>query len=225
MRLRSRGAAAATPSAALAAALAVALAACAPIAAEAPAGPSPFRGVKKLVLVRRVDDPRAQRGRDPLDALKETLDARGYETRIVEVGPGKDAALRDVDRLEDGIAARMSSRARTGRPEALGADAGAVVAKLGADAVVGYHRLQDQLPPLPPPPPTGWGTPYAVQQAAPARRPVGALSLLAASGTVAWFPWGGRETELEPAALINPAEAIDALVAALAGDAGEDDGG
>ncbi len=55
-----------------AAALALAaLAACAPVASEGPpAGPSPFRTVKKLVLVRRVEDPGAPRARDPLDALK-----------------------------------------------------------------------------------------------------------------------------------------------------------
>jgi hypothetical protein len=220
MRSRPIGAAVA---AALAAAL-LALDACASIAAGPPAGPSPFLGVKKLVLVRRVDDARAPRGRDPLDALKETLDARGYETRIVEIGSGEDAGLRDVDRLEDRIAARMWNRARTaGRPESIGADAGAVVAKLGVDALVGYHRLQDQLPPLPPPAPLG-AAPYPARQAAPPRRPAGALSLLAASGSVAWFPWGGRE-QLEPGALINPAEAIDAVVAALSASAGDDDGG
>ncbi len=216
------------PPRAVAAAVAAALAACAPIAAEGPgAGPPAFRNVRKLVLVRRVDDPRAPRGRDPLDALKEALDARGYTASIVEVGRGEDAALRDLDGLEDRLAARMRSRARTaGRPEALGADAGAVVARLGVDAVVGYHRLRDELPPLPPPP-TAWDAPYGVRSPpTPGRRPLGAFSLLAASGAVAWFPWGGPgETELEPAALVNAAEAIDALVAALSGSAADDGGG
>ncbi len=212
-----------------AAALAAAatLAACAPLAEAPPPGPPPFRGVKRLVLVRRVDDPRAQRGRDPLDALKESLVARGYEARIVELGAGKDASLKDVDALEGRVEARMWSRERTtGRPEALGADAGAIVSKLGADAVVGYHRLRDQLPPLLPPP-TPWGAPPPVPQQVPARRPAGALSLVAASGAAAWFPWGGQGPNLEdPAVLINPAEAIDAVLAALAGRTGdEDDGG
>ncbi len=207
--------------------LAAALAGCAPLAAEGPpAGPSPFLGVKKLVLVRHLDDPRAPRGRDPLDALKESLDARGYEARIVEIAARDDGPLRDVDRLEDRIAARMWNRDRTrARPERLDADAGAVVARLGADAVVGYHRLQGQLPPLPPPPSPSWGSPYPGQRALPGRRPAGALSLLDASGSLAWFPWGGREAELEHAALINPAEAIDALLAALRGNTGDDDGG
>ncbi len=205
-----------------------ALAGCAPLAAEGPpAGPSPFRTVKKVVLVRRVDDPRAQRGRDPLDALKESLDARGYEARIVEVGPGKDASLRDVEALEDRIATRFWTRERTAQPEMLGAEAGGAVGKLGADALVGYHRLQDRLPPLPPPPTPAWGapTPYGAQPSAPARRTVGALSLVAASGAAAWFPWGGRQTDLDPTVLLNPAEAIDALLAALAGRADDDDGG
>lgn len=216
-----------TPARAAALALAATLAACAPLAGEGPApGPSPFRAVKKLVLVRRVDDPRAQRARDPLDALRETLAARGYEASIVEVGSREDAALREVDRLEERIAARMWNRERVlARPEALGADAGAVVAKLGADACVGYHRLLDRLPPLLPPPAPGWGPPYPSERAAVARRPVGALSLVAADGSAAWFPWGGQGSERDPRALINPAEAIDALLAALSGSAGDDDGG
>jgi hypothetical protein len=216
--------------AAVAAALAgalLAVEACAPVAAEGPPpGPSPFLAVKKVVLVRRVDDPRAPRRRDPLDALKETLDARGYETRIVEVGSGEDAALRDLEGLEDRIAARMGSRERTGgRPEALGAEAGAAVAKLGIDAAVGYHRLQDQLAPLLPPPASTWGLAHGAEQPRPVRHPVGALSLVAADGTLAWFPWGGARAERDGRALINPAEAIDALVAALAGSGVDDDGG
>ncbi len=204
-------------------ALAAALAACAPGVAEGPpAGPSPFRSVKKLVLVRRVDDPRATRGRDALDALKESLGARGYEARIVEVGRSKDAALRDVERLEERIGARFWTRERAGRAEMLGADAGAVVARLGADAVVGYHRAEDQPLPLPPPPDPTWGPSYASRLPTAVRRPSGALSLVAASGAAAWYPWGGAGADLDSRALLNAAEAIDALLAALAGRTDDD---
>lgn len=202
-------------------ALAAALLACAALEPPPP-GPSPFRGVKKLVLVRRVDDPRAQRPRDPVDALKESLEARGYAVRVVDVGPREDAALRDVDRLENRIAGRYWTRERSsGRAERLD-EAGAVVAKLGVDAVAGYHRLADRLPPVLPPTTQAWGAVPPPAPAAPPRRPTGALSLVGADGSVAWFPWGGEGAELDAAALINPAEAIEALLAALAGDGGED---
>ncbi|HET8542285.1 MAG TPA: hypothetical protein VFL83_20590 [Anaeromyxobacter sp.] len=192
--------------------------ACATVVEGPPPGPSPFRAVKKVALVRRVDDPRAPRGRDAIDALKESLDARGYETRVIELGAGKDGALRDLDRLEERIGGRLWVRdAAGGSADALGAEAGAIVARLGVDAVAGYHRLDPGLAPLPPPP-EPWGAPPASQaRAEPARRPAGALSLVAADGSLAWFPWGGAAAELDPAALINPAEAIDALLAALAG--------
>lgn len=203
----------------LAAALAAA-AACASMDATAP-GPPPFLGVKKLVLVRRVHDGRPQRPRDAIDALKESLDARGYAVRIVELGPGKDGELRDLERLQDRLEARLWGRAgATPRAGGMGNEAGAVVARLGADAVAGYHRLDLALAPLPPPQ-DPWGSAYAQRPAAPARRPAGALSLVAADGAVGWFPWGGPGAELDPGALVNAAEAIDALLAALAGDAGE----
>jgi hypothetical protein len=207
-------------------ALAATLAACAACASvdAPPPGPPPFRGARRLVLVRDVDDPRAQRARDPLDALKESLDARGYEARVVEVRPGKDRELRDLERLEERIVGHFWTRERTtGRAERLGADAGAVVTRLGADAVAAYHRLDARLAPPPPAPGPPWGSPFPGQQpAAPVRRPSGALSLVAADGSAAWFPWGGEGAERDPAALINAAEAIEALLAALAGDVGDD---
>jgi hypothetical protein len=205
----------------LAAAL-LAAAACAAVQDPAPAGPSPFRAVKKLVLVRRVDDPKAQRGRDAIDALKESLDARGYETRVVEVGPRADRALRDLDALEDRIAARLWNRdVAPGRVEALGKGAGDVVTRLGADAVAGYHRLDTRFAPLPPPL-QPWGAPSTAAQPPPRLPPSGALSLVAADGSLAWFPWGGEAAALDERQLLNPAEAIDAVLAALAGGGGED---
>ncbi len=205
-------------------ALAAALLACASVEGPPP-GPPPFRGAKKLVLVRLVEDPRAPRARDALDALKESLDARGYEARVVDIVPGKDPALRDLERLEDRVAGRFWNRdgRSAGVADRMGADAGAVVAGLGVDAVAGYHRLADRLPPLPPPSdPFAPRYPYATRSA-PLRRPTGALSLVAADGSAAWFPWGGGQgLEPEPGALLNPAEAIDAVLAALAGTGGDD---
>ncbi len=202
--------------------LALLAAACATVEGPPP-GPSPFRAVKQLVLVRRVDEPRPPRPRDPLDALKESLDARGYETRIVEVGRGSAAELRDLERLEDEVAARLASRDyREGRVERLGPAAGERVAKLGVDAIVGYHRLDDRSPLLVPQRPQPWGAPFPQPQPrAVVPRPVSALSLVGRDGAAAWFPWGGQGAELDAGALLNAAEAIDALLAALAGEAGE----
>lgn len=208
----------------LALVLAAALAACATVEGPPP-GPSPFRSAKRLVLVRRVDDARPQRGRDPLDALKESLEARGYEARVVEIGPGRPAELRDLEGLEDRIEGRAWTRPRSdGVVDRMGPEAGAIVARLGADAVVGYHRLDGRLAPLSPPPMQPWGSPapYPAAQPQPAPgRPAGALSLLAADGSLAWFPWGAPGAEMDLRALLNPAEAIDAVLAALAGEAGD----
>ncbi len=204
----------------IALALVAALLACAGI--EPPPGPSPFREVKKLVLVRRVDDLRSPRGRDPLDASKESLEARGYAVRVVELGARDGAELRDLARLEDRVATHFWTRERwRGRAESLGSDAGAAVAKLGVDAVLGYHRLADQLPPAMPPAAQAWGMGPPPLPATQPHRPTGALSLVAADGSAAWFPWGGPGADLDPGALINPAEAIDAVMAALAGDTGD----
>lgn len=202
--------------AAAAAALAASLG-CAAVEAPPP-GPPPFRGVRSLVLVRRVD-PGDARGRDPLDALRESLAARGYAARIAEVGPGGDGDARDLERLHERVAARLSGRGRfTGRAERLDAESAAVVARLGVDAVVGYHRLADVLPPLPPLP-DPLASPFARRPYA-AARPTGALSLVAADGSAAWFPWGAGGPA-DGRALLNAAEGIDALLAALAGEAFE----
>jgi hypothetical protein len=211
----------ATGTARMAIAAALACAACASVEGPPP-GPSPFRTAKRIVLVRRAADRKAPRGRDALDALKESLDARGYEARIVEVGPGEDGGLRELDRLEERLASRLwSGDALPGRVERLGPDAGAVVARLGADAIVGHHRLDPWLAPPPPVPAQTWGAAPSPQQPAPARRPAGALSLVAADGSAAWFPWGGAGADQDPRALVNAAEAIDSLLAALAGSPDE----
>ena len=206
----------------MALAVALACAACASVEGPPP-GPSPFRTAKRIVLVRRAADRKAPRPRDALDALKESLDARGYEARIVEVGPGEDGGLRELDRLEERLASRLfSGDALPGRVERLGPEAGAVVARLGADAIAGHHRLDPWLAPTPSAPVQTWGAaPAPLQPAAPVRRPAGALSLVAADGSAAWFPWGGARAVQDPRALVNAAEAIDALLAALAGSPDE----
>ncbi len=208
-------------SVAVALAAALALAGCASTEGTPP-GPPAFRGAKRIVLVRRARDPGAPPRRDALDGLKESLDARGYETRVVEL-PGDDAALRDLDGLEERIATRMYREPKPGRLERFGADAGAVVARRGADAVAGYHRFDPSLGLMAPPPPPTWTTPHERQQYyAAARPPTGALSLVGADGTVAWFPWGGAASDPELHGLANAAEAIEALLGALAGTPPED---
>lgn len=198
--------------------LVAALLACASVETPPP-GPSPFRAARKIVLVRLVEDPKAPPARDPVDALKETLDARGYETRIVEVGPGKDGSLRDLQRLEERIGAHYANRGRpTTSTERLGPEVGGVVAKLGADAVAGYHRFDARF--ALPPPPDPFGSQTAGSRMPTTRRPVGAISLVAPDGSAEWFPWGGAGAELESGALINAAEAIDAVLGAL-GSGGE----
>jgi len=209
-------------SVAAAVAASLALAACAS-GERPPPGPSPFRTARRIVLVRRVQDPKAQRPRDPIDALKESLDARGYETRVVEVVPGQGGELRDLERLEESIASRLYREPGAGRVEPFGADAGAVVARLGADAVAGCHRFDPSLGVMAPPPPPTWTTPSERKRwYAAAVPPAGALSLAAADGRVAWFPWGGGAADLDAHAPANAAEAIDAVVAALAGTPGDD---
>jgi hypothetical protein len=182
-----------------------------PIAAP----PASFRAVRSLALVRSVDD-RAGRPKDPLDGLDETLRSRGYETRVIELGPKRNADLAAVERLF-GL---LELRAAAGRAERLGtapfADvgraAGETVDALGVDAVASYHRLdRHRLPPRP------------AEPVAPSPGPVGALALVDRSGHLATFPWGEASALEDPAVPLNAAEAIDFLVRALAGESPPDE--
>lgn len=202
--------------------LALAAAACA--AVQEPAGPPPFEGVKRVALVRWHEGGGAARAKDPLDALRESLEARGYEARVVEVGRHVPDALRPAQRLHD----RIAGEARSGWPRAgdrverMGAAAGEAARALGVDAVVLYHRRED------------WGLPTlsesrafprpGLEPAVPVRRPIGALTLVDAAGAARSFAWGapGETLDPDPSSPLNAAEAIDALLGVLSGAAGEE---
>lgn len=206
-------------------ALAAATAGCAttgePVASP---GPPAFQGVRSLVLARWTDDP-AGRPKDPLDALQETLVARGYAVRAVDLGRRTPPELRDLERLHERMATRIYGGAPRDRfarrVEPLGREAGEVVAKLGVDAVALYHRFEGR--PLPGALPDPLAPPGALFPGSPPveRRPLGALSLVDRAGNALWYDWGAGSMEIDPEVPANPAEAIDALVAALAGDRGE----
>lgn len=195
-------------------------AACATVP-EPPRAP-PFEGVKTIALVRWRAEGSA-RPRDPLDALKESLDGRGYATRLVELGRRPPEALRPVERLFQRMGSRVGGGPlpdRPGRVVRVGTEAEEAAAALQVDAVALYHRAADttRFPAEPEPHPfpgPGFPPPPMVT-----RRPLGALSLVDAKGNAVIFDWGAPEEPLgyDPSAPVNAAEAIDALLRVLAGD-------
>lgn len=201
--------------------LLVALAACATTGDGFVTQPPPsFREVRSLVLVRMAED-RAGRTKDPLDGLDETLRARGYRTRVVELegsGKGEHAAL---DRLFMGLEVRAGAAPgeRFGaRPYAnMGRVAGETVAALGVDAVASYHRLDGRRP-LGAEGPVLPGAIAPGPPAAPARGPVGAIALVDRTGHVATFPWGATSAIADPDVPVNAAEAIDLVLGVLSGE-------
>jgi hypothetical protein len=199
--------------------------ACATVGEPASAGPPPFTGVKKLALVRMRADRDGVRPRDVLDALAESLVARGYEVSRVEVGPNPAAALRGVERLYariDGTIASAQPRPRFGRRvEPAGADAAEVMGALGVDALAMFHRFDDRLLMPPPDAPLSGGF-FPTRPDQPGmRRPAGALSLVDRAGNATWFAWGAPGGELDPTQPVNAAEAIDMLLRALGGETDE----
>jgi hypothetical protein len=200
--------------------------ACATAGERAPQAPPPsFRAVRSLVLVRRADD-RGSRPKDALDGLDESLRARGYTTRVVEVGgQGKSelARLHDLfDRLELRAGSPRGGSFGAGPTGDAGASAGEVVAELGVDAVASYHRLEGRrFAPPPPPAPVFPGT-YSTQTQAPTPWSAqGAFVIVDRSGRLAVFPWGESGQPGEPESAINAAEAIDQVVRGLTGEAAE----
>jgi hypothetical protein len=183
--------------------------------------PSPFRGIHSLVLVRAVEG-RGQRPKDPLDGLDESLRARGFTTRVVELGPKGPPELAPLQRLFDQLGARASSvttqwGARP--PTARSAEAGEAVAKLGVDAVATYHHI------VQPPVLAASPSPFAgtlPPAPSPVSRPLGALALVDRAGHVETFVWGSGGNLEDPGVPLNAAEAIDLLVRALTGDAAEE---
>jgi hypothetical protein len=199
----------------------VAVLACATSSEQARRIPPSFRAVRSLVLVRSAEG-HGGHGRDALDGLDETLRSRGYETRILELGAGANP---DLSRLY----AKLEDRAGTPRGERFGpategdagSAAGTVVAQLGVDAVVTYHRLYGGPPPsraaVPPVFPGGWSQ----NPVTPTRAPQGAFAVVDREGAVAIFPWGDPSTLDDPSGAVNAAEAIDLVVRALTGEAPE----
>jgi hypothetical protein len=203
-----------------AAAALVALAACATAPAAAVPAPARFREVRSLLLVRAADA-RAGRPKDPLDGLDESLRARGYATRVVELDREPHPAQEELGRLFRTLELRASaSRAeRVASPvRHAGTDAGAAVARLGVDAIATYHRIEGaRAPPLPPP-----AFPGALPSAPPPPPlPTGALVLLDRDGNLATFAWGDAGALEEPGMPLNAAEAIEQLVGALTGEEAE----
>jgi hypothetical protein len=205
----------------VAAAALVALAACATVAEPGAPAPARFREVRSLLLVREVADARDGRPKDPLDGLDETLRARGFATRMVELGrdppPGQAALARLFRDLEVRASASRAERIATPVRDA-GRDAAAIVAQLGVDAVATYHRLDRTRPP----PLQGPSFPGALPSPPPApARPLGALVLLDHAGSVATFAWGDAGALEDPGMPLNAAEAIEQLVRALTGEGEE----
>lgn len=196
----------------------------APEPAAPPAGPPPFQGARSLVLARWTDDP-AGRPKDPLDALKESLDARGLATRMVDVGGRTPPELRDLERLHATVGSRIHGGQRdrfSRRVEPLGRDAGQVVAALGVDVVALYHRFDGRPPPAAfPEPSTMPGAPFPPSPAL-ERSPLGAFSLVDRAGEATWVDWGAADAEFDPEVPANAAEAIDAIVAVLTGETREE---
>lgn len=200
---------------------------CATPAEPAYSGPPPFTGVKKIALVRvRADGGEGARAKGVLDALAESLSARGYEVSRTEVGPNPPADLRGLERLHatlDGLIGSGQPRSRLAhRAESVGGDAGEAVRSLGVDAVAMAHRFGDRLLPPLPDPGVGGSLFPARPETQGLRRPLGALSLVDRSGNATWFAWGAPGGELDPTQPVNAAEAIDMLLRALRGETEEE---
>ena len=200
----------------------VALAACAtPGEPFAPPPPS-FTEVKTLLLVRTAEG-RVGRTIDPLDGLDESLRARGYQTRIVELAsrhPREQAALERLFlQLEARAGAPRGDRFGTRPYGDAGREAGEAVVALGVDAVASYHRLEGRrpLPAASSQPPTARSI-FPAPALGAAGGPMGALALVDRHGHIATFAWGEPDNALaDPSIPMNPAEAIDLLVRTLAG--------
>jgi hypothetical protein len=203
-----------------------ALAACATAGEPVLTPPPPsFREVRSLVLLRMADD-RLGRQKDPLDGLDETLRARGYTTRVVDLKPGKkeQAALERLYLdLEARAAAPRGERFGTRPFSSFGRGAADTVAGLGVDAVATYHRLGGLRPfpqgevgsSLP-------GTVFPGAPVAPGRGPTGAIGLVDRAGHAATFSWGETTALDDPDVPVNAAEAIDLVLRALTGEPGPD---
>jgi hypothetical protein len=205
---------------------------CAALACATAGGPAvppaapPFEGVRSIVLVRVADD-RDRRPRDPLDALDESLRAKGLATRTVEVGPRLRDDLKDVERLARDVEWKIRSSPRYGpsygsdrRPtELLDRAPRALLERLAADAFAVYLRLGHRFDPYASAPPPGGPMPGSRPPGTYASGPTAALALVDREGTLLWFDWGGDEELEEPRSrVVNAVEAVDEAVRVLAGE-------
>lgn len=189
-------------------------------AAVAPPPPPSFREVRSLVLVRMADD-RTGHPKDPLDGLDESLRARGYRTRVVSLGAGKQPGLAALDRLYLDLEARAGAarvdRFGTTPYSTLGRGAADTVAALGVDAVASYHRLEGRRL-LPRSDATTLPGTLLPGPSQPVYGPTGAIALVDRAGHVATFAWGETSALDDPEVPVNAAEAIDLVVRVLAGE-------
>jgi hypothetical protein len=231
--VRARPAAAARGSAGALALACAALAAC----ASAPPPLAPARaaagGVRTVAVLRFAEGGRA----DPALALGESLGARGLSVSPVDAAGGPERGR--LERLRALVRTRVEGdRAdRAVSSSGLGEEAAEAVRALGVDAVALSVRLPAYATMPPPAGPGGlWPAPGArvgpdFDPIAPAP-PREAVAVVTAAGDVVWSGWGAQQEMLgapgpEPLPAVtrpvNAAEAIDALVAAVTGEApGED---
>jgi hypothetical protein len=204
---------------AFAAALAVVLG-CAGATSDAPSAATAFGGARSVALVRHADRGE-KRSKDPLDAVSESLAAKGVTVRVIELGRRDDP--KDIARLFDAAEERVSSVGPDAAVGRLGGEAARTVRGLGVDAVVSYHRLESRASralddhSMP-----GGGSAGAFGSLPPTYRPLGALVVVGSDGQAAVFDWGAGDARPGPSAE-TPAEAVDAVVRALLGERGDPD--
>lgn len=191
-----------------------------------------FGDIRSVALVRW-NDRGAQRAKDPLDAVAETVAARHVESRVLELTSRVPEQLRGAERLYEAAEARVvaapgvGGRGRVG--ERLGDAAAREVRALGVDAVVLYLRLENRFRSRRDARevygPEGVGRdPMLGSTASLSRfRRVGAVAVVGSDGALVWFDWGPWDERGDPPLSSNAAEAVDAAMRALFGE--EDDEG
>lgn len=208
--------------------LALALAACAgaPLAPDPP-DPTAFRDVRRVALVRHAERGREPRPKDPLDAVRESLEQRGVATQTLEVGPRERGDLAELDRLYARVESRIAgaSGAAAGRAVDRVGPVAPLLERLAVQAVALYVRF-DGPPPLGGPslarPPLGGAPGLAFPP--PGMRSGAALALVGRDGALVWFDWGGgEEPAVDGGRPVNAAEAVDALVHVLTGEGTDGD--
>ncbi|BDG02100.1 hypothetical protein AMOR_10960 [Anaeromyxobacter oryzae] len=215
-----RACAGATVLAAAAVVAAAAGCASAPLA-DGPSGPPPFRNLRRVVLVRAIDHAEPHRAKDPLDAVRESLEAKGRTTRTVEVGARLPPELAGLSRLYSDVEVRIDDGFgpdfRTRRTDRLGKDVGPLLGGLEADGAVLYYRFGAR-----PLPPAALSSPFGRDPELRLARPLGALAVVDRDGNLLWFDWGAPDTaDRDPAAPSTAAEAVDALLRVIDGDGDE----